>query len=143
MHYRITVIPHDRTTQSAINNKEYIMLESLRANANAARANVNAAAVDGNLNDASTDVKALVKDAQSLLTAAAALTGTKADELRERGMAMLDTALGKANKVQGQAVVKGKELAHTADVYVKDNPWRTVAVAAGVGVLLGVLLGRK
>jgi ElaB/YqjD/DUF883 family membrane-anchored ribosome-binding protein len=40
-------------------------------------------------------------------------------------------------------MVKGKELAHTADVYVKDNPWRTVAVAAGAGLLIGVLLGRK
>lgn len=119
------------------------MLESLRANANAARANANAGAVDGKLNDASSDVKALVKDAQSLLTAASALTGNKADELRERGMALLDVAMGKAGKYQDQAVVKGKELAHTADVYVKDNPWRTVAVAAGVGLLLGVVLGRK
>jgi ElaB/YqjD/DUF883 family membrane-anchored ribosome-binding protein len=38
---------------------------------------------------------------------------------------------------------KGKELARTADVYVKDNPWRTVAVAAGIGLLVGVVLGRK
>jgi len=107
------------------------------------RATANEAAVNGKLDDANTDVKALVKDAQSLLTAAAALTGTKADELRERGMAMLDVALGKAGKYQDQAVVKGKELAKTADVYVKDNPWRTVAVAAGVGLLVGVVLGRK
>jgi ElaB/YqjD/DUF883 family membrane-anchored ribosome-binding protein len=40
-------------------------------------------------------------------------------------------------------MVKGKELARATDVYVKDNPWRTVAVAAGVGLLLGVILGRK
>jgi len=107
------------------------------------RATANEAAVNGKLDDATTDVKALVKDAQSLLTAAAALTGTKADDLRERGMAMLDVALGKAGKYQDQAVVKSKELAKTADVYVKDNPWRTVAVAAGVGLLVGVALGRK
>jgi len=119
------------------------MFESLRANANAARANINAASANGSLDDANTDVKALVKDAQSLLTAAAALTGNKADELRERGMEMLDVALGKAGKYQDQALVKGKELAHTADVYVKDNPWRTVAVAAGIGLLAGVLLSRK
>jgi len=119
------------------------MLESLCANANAARANVNAAAAAANLDDASGDVKALVRDAQSVLTAAAALTGNKADELRERGMQMLDVALGKAGKYQDQAVVKGKELAQATDVYVKDNPWRTVAVAAGVGLLLGVVLGRK
>jgi len=110
---------------------------------NISRANGNTSSLNGSLNGAGNDVKALVRDAQSLLTAAAALTGTKADELRERGMALLDTALGKAGKYQDQAVVKGKELARTADVYVKDNPWRTVAVAAGVGLVLGVLLGRK
>jgi len=107
------------------------------------RPNGSTSSINGKLDNANTDVKALVRDAQSLLTAAAALTGTKADELRERGMALLDTALGKAGKYQDQAVVKGKELARTADVYVKDNPWRTVAVAAGVGLLVGVLVGRK
>jgi ElaB/YqjD/DUF883 family membrane-anchored ribosome-binding protein len=108
-----------------------------------AKANISASNLNGSVNDASSDMKALVKDAQALLTAAASLTGNKADELRERGMQMLDVALGKAGKVQDQALVRGKELAHTADVYVKDNPWRTVAVAAGIGLLAGVLLGRK
>ncbi len=101
------------------------------------------AAVNGAISNAQTDVKTLVKDAQTLLTAAAALTGEKAEELRGRGMEMLDVAMGKASQVQGQAMVKGKELAHTADVYVKDNPWRTIAAAAGVGLLVGVILGRK
>ncbi|WP_078032310.1 YqjD family protein [Massilia sp. KIM] len=89
------------------------------------------------------DMKALVRDAQSMLTAAANLTGEKAEELRNRGMEMLDRALGKASYVQGQAMEKSKELAHTADVYVRDNPWRTMAVAAGIGILLGVLLSRN
>ena len=99
--------------------------------------------LNGNMNAVQADVKTLVKDAQTLLTAAAALTGEKAEEMRGRGMQMLDVALGKASQVQGQAIVKGKELAHTADVYVKDNPWRTIAAAAGVGLLVGVILGRK
>jgi len=102
-----------------------------------------AASLNGNVNTVTTDVKTLVRDAQSLLTAAAALTGEKADDMRHRGMELLDVALGKASQVQGQAIVKGKELAHTADVYVKDNPWRTIAAAAGVGLLVGVILGRK
>jgi ElaB/YqjD/DUF883 family membrane-anchored ribosome-binding protein len=110
---------------------------------NISRANGNASAINGAAKDTSGDMKALVRDAQSLLSAAASLTGNKADELRERGMELLDQALGKASKYQDQAMVKGKELARTADVYVKDNPWRTVAVAAGVGLLLGVILGRK
>ncbi|NIA57043.1 DUF883 domain-containing protein [Massilia sp. TW-1] len=110
---------------------------------NISRANGNTSAVNGAAKDTSGDMKALVKDAQSLLSAAANLTGNKADELRERGMELLDQALGKAGKYQDQAMVKGKELARATDVYVKDNPWRTVAVAAGVGLLLGVILGRK
>jgi len=119
------------------------MLDSIRANANSVRAKANAADIDDKLDDAGTDMKALVKDAQSLLTAAASLTGTKADELRARGMRMLDAALGKGSEYKDQAMVRGKELAKNADVYVKDNPWRTVAAAAGVGLLIGVLLGRK
>jgi ElaB/YqjD/DUF883 family membrane-anchored ribosome-binding protein len=99
--------------------------------------------LNGNMNAVHTDVKTLVKDAQALLTAAAALTGEKAEDMRARGMQLLDVALGKASQVQGQALVKGKELAHSADVYVKDNPWRTIAAAAGVGLLVGVILGRK
>lgn len=107
------------------------------------RGNGSASSLNGSLNDASADVKGLVKDAQALLTAAASLTGKKADELRERGMQLLDVATGKASKYQDQALDKGKELARTADVYVSDNPWRTVAVAAGVGLLVGMMLGRK
>ena len=107
------------------------------------RPNGSAGKINGSLDNASTDMKALVKDAQSLLTAAAALTGEKAEDMRARGMELLDKAMGRASQYQGQALVKGKELAHTADVYVKDNPWRTVAVAAGAGLLLGVILGRK
>jgi ElaB/YqjD/DUF883 family membrane-anchored ribosome-binding protein len=99
--------------------------------------------IDSGLHDAGTDTKALVRDAQALLTAAASLTGEKAEELRTRGMEMLDRALGKASQYQGQALVKGKELAHTADVYVKDNPWRTVVAAAGLGLLVGMLVSRQ
>ena len=102
-----------------------------------------ARSIDSSLQNASADMKLLVKDAQALLTAAASLTGDKADELRARGMEMLDRAMGKASQYQGQAVVKSKELAQTADVYVKDNPWRTVAAAASVGLLVGIFLGRK
>ena len=101
------------------------------------------ASINGSASNVQSDVKTLMRDAQSLLQAAAALTGEKAEDMRTRGMQMLDVALGKASQVHGQAIVKGKELASTADVYVKDNPWRTVAAAASVGLLVGVILGRK
>lgn len=107
------------------------------------RSNRSTRSFDAGMQDAGTDMKALVRDAQALLSAAAGLTGEKAEQLRGRGMDMLDRALGKAGNYQDQAIEKGKELAHTADVYVKDNPWRTVVAAAGVGLLVGMLISRQ
>lgn len=99
--------------------------------------------LESNLKVVNNDVKTLVKDAQALFQAAATLTGEKADEVRHRGMRLLDTALGKAQDAQANALVAGKEMAVSADHYVKENPWRAIAAAAGVGLLAGVILGRK
>lgn len=99
--------------------------------------------LENNIATVNNDVKTLVKDAQALLTAAASLTGEKAEEVRSRGMRTLEAALAKAHEAQASALVAGKQMASSADDYVKENPWRTIAAAAGVGLLVGVILGRK
>lgn len=99
--------------------------------------------LESNLNVVNNDVKVLVKDAQALFQAAAALTGEKADEARDRGTRMLDAALAKVQDAQANVLVVGKKMACQADSYVKDNPWRIVVTAAGLGLLAGVILGRK
>ncbi|HEV7855796.1 MAG TPA: DUF883 family protein [Herminiimonas sp.] len=90
-----------------------------------------------------TDMKTLVKDAQELFREATTVTGEKADELRSRGLQILDSALVKAQEVQTAALETGKELAGKTDDYVHENPWRAVAISAGVGVILGMLISRK
>jgi len=99
--------------------------------------------LENNISTVNNDVKTLVKDAQALFVAATALTGEKAEELRGRGMRALDTALAKAQEAQQSAIEASKEMAKSADVYVKENPWRSIAAAAGVGLLIGVIIGRK
>ena len=99
--------------------------------------------LEQNISTVNNDVKTLVKDAQALFTAATALTGEKAEELRGRGMRALDTALAKAHEAQVSAVAAGKEAAKHADEYVKENPWRSIAAAASIGLLIGVIIGRK
>lgn len=99
--------------------------------------------LESNLKVINSDVKTLVKDAQALFQAASALTGEKAEEARNRGMRLLDTALVRAQDVQASAVAASQEMAATAEDYVKLNPWRALAVAAGVGLLAGVALNRK
>ena len=99
--------------------------------------------LDSNLKVINNDVKTLVKDAQALLQAASALSGEKADEVRNRGMRLLDTAVSKAHEAQASAIVAGKKVAASTEHYVQENPWRTIAAATGVGLLLGVILARK
>lgn len=99
--------------------------------------------LESNLKAVNNDVKTLITDAQALFKAAAALTGDKAEEVRNRGMRLLDTALVKAQDAKASALVAGKELAASADDYVKENPWRAIAAATGVGLLVGVILSRK
>jgi ElaB/YqjD/DUF883 family membrane-anchored ribosome-binding protein len=99
--------------------------------------------LEANLQVLNNDVKTLVQDARTLFQTAAALTGEKAEEVRNRGMRLLDTALSKAQDAQASAVVAGKEMAASADDYVKANPWRTITAVAGVALLVGVIVGRK
>ncbi len=99
--------------------------------------------LESNLEIIKKDVQILIKDAQELFQAATLLTGEKADELRNRGMQMLDVAKEKAQKAQTAAVQTGKEIAMTTDDYVKENPWQAIGVAVGAGLLLGLLIGRK
>jgi ElaB/YqjD/DUF883 family membrane-anchored ribosome-binding protein len=89
------------------------------------------------------DMKSLVRDAQQLFREAGVATGERADELRAKGQDLLDSAAQRAQELQTAAMETGKELASNTDSFVKENPWKAVAISAGVGVLLGMLIGRK
>lgn len=89
------------------------------------------------------DMKSLVKDAQELFREATSATGEKAEELRNKGLNLLENAMVKAQEVQAAALETGKEMAETADDFVQENPWKAVAISAGVGLLVGLLIARK
>jgi len=71
------------------------------------------------------DLRTVVRDAETLLQAAAAESG---ERLQETGAAAGDSAREAAREIEGQ---------------VRRNPWAAVGIAVGVGLVLGVLLGRK
>ncbi|TCS35605.1 ElaB/YqjD/DUF883 family membrane-anchored ribosome-binding protein [Paucimonas lemoignei] len=89
------------------------------------------------------DMKSLVRDAQQLFREASVATGERADELRAKGQELLDSAAQRAQELQTAAMETGKEFASHTDSYVKDNPWKAVAISAGVGLVVGMLIGRK
>lgn len=99
--------------------------------------------LDSSVSTTRNDMRTLIKNAQALFQEASSVTGQKADELRTKGLAMLDSAVAKAQQAQTAAIESGKELASSADNLVKDNPWKAVAISGGVGLLLGMLIARK
>ncbi|HYD94763.1 MAG TPA: DUF883 family protein [Noviherbaspirillum sp.] len=96
-----------------------------------------------NIKTVRNDMKTLVKDAQDLLREASLATGEKADELRARGLALLDTAMERAQEVQAVALEKGKAAAQSTDEFVHEHPWKAVGIAAGVGLVVGMLISRR
>lgn len=96
-----------------------------------------------NIKTVRNDMKTLVKDAQELFREASLATGEKAEELRNKGLVMLDAAMEKAQQIQAVAVEKGKEAAQTTDEFVHEHPWQAVGIAAGIGLVVGLLIGRR
>lgn len=89
------------------------------------------------------DMKVVVADAEEILRATANQAGDKIAELR--GKMQDHLAHARASLADAQAVVvdKAKAVGHATDDYVHDNPWRSVGVAAGIGFIVGLLIGRR
>lgn len=89
------------------------------------------------------DLTAVIRDAESLLRATAAQTGDKVEEIRARAQESVRTAKARLATIEDQALQQARVLAGDADEYVRDNPWQAVGIAAGIGLVLGLLMSRR
>ncbi len=89
------------------------------------------------------DFKVVVSDAEELLRATAGQAGEKVGDLRNKAQDHLASAKAKLAEAEAVLVDKAKQVGRAADDYVQDNPWRSVGVAAGIGLLVGLLIGRR
>ena len=86
------------------------------------------------------DLRTLVGEAEKLLvTSASEHTAEAVSALRARFDATYERLAGEV------AIAKGKIAAGAkcTDKTVRANPYQSIAVAAGAGLLLGILLGRR
>jgi ElaB/YqjD/DUF883 family membrane-anchored ribosome-binding protein len=95
------------------------------------------------LYEARNDMQAMVRQAQDYFKQASEATGDKANALINKGMLSLDDALDKGQRIKSSAVDAGQKAVNCTDEYVNDNPWRSIAIAAGVGVLAGFCISRS
>jgi ElaB/YqjD/DUF883 family membrane-anchored ribosome-binding protein len=89
------------------------------------------------------DFTEVLTEADSLLKQATKESGEKASDLRAQVEAKLRAAKLKLQDMQDDAMDRAKATARATDEYVRDNPWQALGVAAALGVLVGLLIGRR
>lgn len=89
------------------------------------------------------DLNLVLSDVDALVRATANQRGAEIAKVRTKAA---DTVAAMKTRVAGAEVAlrgKARQASKMADDYVRENPWRNLGVAAGVGLLIGLLIGRR
>ena len=85
------------------------------------------------------NIGTLAEDARALMAATADVAGEKVGEARKR----LAAALESGREIYGRVREKAVEGARAADQTVRENPYQAIAIAVGVGAIIGFLVSRR
>ncbi len=81
----------------------------------------------------------LAEDARALMAATADVAGEKVGEARKR----LAAALESGKEIYGRVREKAVEGVKVADQTVRENPYQAIAIALGVGAVIGFVVARR
>ena len=91
----------------------------------------------------SADFRVVVADLEDLVRATAAQGGEKLGDVRARAEVALQKARETAATLEAQATARARQVAAATDQHVRENPWTAIGVAAGIGLAIGLLIGRR
>lgn len=89
------------------------------------------------------DLRVAIAEAEELLRMTADQAGEGAADVRSRIQARMNQAKADLVHLQEAAVAKAKAAGHAADELVHDNPWKSIGIAAGIGLVMGLLVSRR
>ena len=81
----------------------------------------------------------LLDGAQELILATANVAGEKVEQARQKLKAAVEKGKAAWQVAQDKTIASAK----ATDVVIRENPYKSLAVCLGVGVLIGYLLRRK
>ncbi len=76
---------------------------------------------------------------KKLLKSSASLVGEEADTLRGQIAQKLQQARGSVSSMRDRT----RPAVEASEIYIGGHPWQTVAISAGFGLVVGLLLGRR
>jgi ElaB/YqjD/DUF883 family membrane-anchored ribosome-binding protein len=85
----------------------------------------------------------LVEDAQELLSATSDIAEEKVVAARKRLAAALQNGREMLYIVKDKAIAGAKAGAKVTDETIREYPYHAIGVALGVGIVVGLLLGRR
>jgi ElaB/YqjD/DUF883 family membrane-anchored ribosome-binding protein len=89
------------------------------------------------------DLQVVIEDAQEMLRMTADQMGDSALGVRARIEARLAEASRDLKDLQEAAVTRAKAAGHATDEFVQHHPWQSIGIAAGIGLLVGLLIARR
>ena len=89
------------------------------------------------------DLRAVFVDTEDLLKATAGQTGERIEKVRARAEESLRNARTRVQAASQDVQAAAQDAMHEVDSQVRANPWTAVGVAAAIGLVVGILIGRK
>ena len=89
------------------------------------------------------EFKILMADAEALIKATEDHPGAAISSIRNKALETLAGAKESISGIEDKLLDKAKIAAEGADDFVHRNPWEAVGVAAGLGLLIGLFIGRR
>ncbi|MGY4495823.1 DUF883 family protein [Pseudomonas sp. TE3610] len=98
-----------------------------------------AQAADQIKDQAFSELQALIEESEALLKNGASLVGDEAETWREQ----VGLKLKQARESVTGARDRAQPVVEATQEYIGGHPWQTVAISAGFGLVVGLLLGRR
>lgn len=89
------------------------------------------------------DLRVVITDAEELLRMTADQAGESAADIRSRVQTRMNQAKADLLHLQEAAVARAKAAGHAADEFVHENPWKSIGIAAGIGLVMALLVSRR
>jgi ElaB/YqjD/DUF883 family membrane-anchored ribosome-binding protein len=89
------------------------------------------------------DLKIVIDDAEELLKNSGQQTSDGFNDAKAKFENTLQNAKGQLCELEASLAAKAKDAVRATDNYVSDNPWQAIGVAGVLGLITGLLIGRK
>jgi ElaB/YqjD/DUF883 family membrane-anchored ribosome-binding protein len=84
-----------------------------------------------------------IADIEDLITSMTSLTGEDLARAKAKLSERVAAAKESVDEMSTEVVHRARKTARATNRYVEENPWQAVGIGAALGLLVGVLLGRR